>query len=61
MFKQMHIYFKLCVFTVSSDDTFSLKDYIVNKHVYTDLLIYSGTTNTMISIPPVYYTYTYIK
>lgn len=57
MLKQMHIYFKLCVFTVSSDNTFSLIQCIINKYVYTHLLIYSGTPNTMISIPPVYYIY----
>ena len=31
MLKQMHIYFKLCVFTVSSDDTFSLQECNGNK------------------------------
>jgi len=55
MLKQMHIYFKLCVFTVSSDDTFSLQQCNVNKYVYTDLHIYSGTPNTTISTPLVYY------
>jgi hypothetical protein len=57
MLKQMHIYLKLCVFTVSSDDTFSLQDCNVNKYVHTDLLIYSGTPNTTISVPLVYYMY----
>jgi len=55
MSKQTHIYFKLCVFTVSSDDTFSLQECIVNKYVYTDLLIYSDTPNTTMSVPLVYY------
>ena len=50
----MHIYFKLCVFTVCSDDTFSLQECNVNKYVYTDLLIYSGAPNTMISVTLVY-------
>jgi hypothetical protein len=63
MLKQIHIYFKLRVFTVSSDDTFSLQECNVNKYVYTDLFIYSGTPNTMISVPLVYcmcmYVYTH--
>ena len=60
MLKQMHVYFKLCVFTVSSDDTVSLQECSVNKYVYTDLLIYSGTPNTTISIPLVYHMYIYV-
>jgi hypothetical protein len=55
MLKQMHIYFKLRVFTVSSGDTFSLQECFVNKYVYTDLLMYSGTPNTMMSVPLIIY------
>jgi hypothetical protein len=57
MLKHMHLFQDMCIHC-TYDDRFSSQEYIVNKYVYTELLIYSVTPNT-ISIPLVSYRHTH--